>query len=185
MVETPFSGKVLLAKAYQLKGDIIKARSLLQGYIYNNLVGAMGAFPDMMTLYADEPDKCSAWLQKAIDLGDLFEIDRMLPTSYFSIYLAAAQSFIMQGNKKSALDMLEKYVGVLTNLKPLPLKFHGNDLFDSLDDLFASLDLGSQPPRSDEVILQSIKEAVLNNPAFEGLHEEVRYQELAARLSQL
>jgi hypothetical protein len=63
-----------------------------------------------------------------------------------------------------------------------PLHLHGNDFFDSLEGFLSSLDLGVYPPRSDEVIKQSAKDAVLNTPAFEPLKNDPRFLRLAEKL---
>lgn len=185
MAEPPMSGKVLLAKAYYLKGDLQKAKSILQGHIYMNLLNIIGALGDYLVLYADNPAKAKDGYQRIIRMGEIFGVEEMHPSLYFTIYLVAAQMAVQRGDKGEAMDMLGKYADILSEKDVFPLELKGNDFFDSLDGLFDSFDLGTEVPRSDEVIKQSIKDAVLSNPAFAVLHEEARYRQLAQKLEQL
>ena len=57
----------VLAKAYILKGDRDRAISILQRHIFHSIIGAFAAVPDLMTLYADDPDKMEAWLRLALE----------------------------------------------------------------------------------------------------------------------
>ena len=60
--------------------------------------------------------------------------------------------------------MLEKYVRLLSAPGVFPLKLRGSAFFDSLDDYFGQIDLGTYPPRSDEVIKQSAKDGSIKKP---------------------
>lgn len=185
-VEEPLMDRrPLLVKAYQMKGDLKKARSILQGYIYTLLTGVVGAIPDFMGVYADDPAKAKEGLEKIIDMGGVFGLESMHPAIYLSAYLAAAQVFVMQDKKEDGLKMLEKYVRILRSPGLFPLKLHGNSFFDSLESYLDSFDLGAYPPRSDEVIKQSAKDAVLRNPGFEPLKNEPRFLQLSEKLNEI
>ncbi len=185
-VEEPLlDRRPLLIKAYQMKGDLKKARSILQGYIYTLLTGVIGAIPDFMGAYADDRAKAKEGLEKMIGMGGVFELESMHPAIYLSAYLAAAQVFAAQGSREDALKMLEKYVRVLKSPGLFPLKLRGSAFFDSLENYFDSFGLGTYPPRSDEVIKQSAKDAVLRNPGFEPLKDEPRFLQLSEKLNEI
>lgn len=185
-VEEPvMDRRPLLVKAYQMKGDLKKAKSILQGYIYTLLTGIIGVIPDFMGAYAGDPVKAKEGLEKILDMGSVFELESMHPALYLSAYIASAQVFTMQDKKEDAIKMLEKYVRILRTPGLFPLKLHGNSFFDSLDSYFDSLDLGTYPPRSDEVIKQSAKDAVLRNPGFEPLKNEPKFLQLSEKLNEI
>lgn len=94
--EAVISSELVLAKAYMMKGDLQKAKSTSQIFIYKNLLNLFSAFPDLMYYYSDNPEKMDEWLQKALDLGDVFGLKEMHPSLYFSTYLTAATLFAMQ-----------------------------------------------------------------------------------------
>lgn len=185
MNEPEISAKPLLVKAYHMKGDLQKAKSLLQGYIYTQLTGIVGALPDFILLYTDDPVKMRDGLEKVIAMGAVFGLEEMHPALYLPAYLAAAQVYAMQGHTEEALEMLEKYVRLLQAPGLFPLRLHGSAFFDSLDDFFTSLDLGNQAPRSDEVVKQSAKDAVLKNPVYQPLKENPRFSRLAEKLNNI
>lgn len=181
--EPVMSNRMLLVKAHQMKGDLKKAKSLLQGYIYTQLCGIVGALPDFMGLYIDEPAKAREGLDKIAEMGKVFDFEAMHPAIYLSAYISAAQVFVMQSDIEGAFEMLNKYVHILTRPGLFPLKLHGNSFFDSLDSFLDTFELGTYPPRSDEVIKQSAKDAVLKNPCFEPLKSDPRFAELAEKLN--
>ena len=184
IVELPISSKVLLARAYQMKGDQAEAKGLLQGYIYQNIIGILGACPDLMMLSAELPEKTASCYNNMMELGRIFGVEEMHPALYFPIHSTAAQLFIRQNKKEKALNALEAYVDLVSNQDLFPLKLKGNDFFDALDSFFDSSELGRAAPRNDEVIKQSIKDLILNNPVFEQLQAEERYQHLVKKLKE-
>lgn len=183
--ESLLSTDILLAKAYSMKGDTPKARSLLQSFLYRNLVAQFGTFPDLMAAYADDPAKTDECFDKALRLGEVFGLREMHPSLYFSMYLTAAALFTAQQRNDRALDVLEQYVELLSQKDVFPLRLKGNGFFDLLGPLFESFNLGTSVPRSNKLIWKDLKDTVLNNPAFQSLTGEERYQKLARRLSHL
>lgn len=185
MDDPVMSRRMLLVKAYQMKGDLKKAKSLLQGYLYMQLIGVMGALPDLLSLYMDEPAKAREGLDKFTAMGSIFDLETMHPTLYVTAYIVAAQVHAMQGRSEEALEMLDQYVRLLSAPGLFPLKLRGSAFFDSLDDYLESLDLGTFPPRSDEVVKQSAKDAVMKSPVFEPLKNDPRFIALLKKLSQI
>ncbi|MEZ4357922.1 MAG: helix-turn-helix transcriptional regulator [Eubacteriales bacterium] len=185
MDDIAMSCHVLLVKAYQMKGDIKKAKSLLQGYIYTQLIGIVGILPDFLSLYADEPLKAKEGLDKIIAMGNVFDLETIHPTMYVTAYLAAAQIHAMKGRIKEAIDMLNEYVRILSTPGLFPLKLKGNEFFDLLEDFLGSLDLSTFPPRSNEVIRHSAREAVLSNPVFELLKSDPKFLQLVKKLDKI
>lgn len=180
--ESITSHESLLARAYSMRGTTDKAISILQKTSYMYLNQAIANLSDLMLLYSDKPEKFNICLDKIIDLGNVFEFNTMHPSSYLSIYLPAAQVYIMQQNNDAALDMLEKYVDIISSPNTFPLKLQGNEFFDSLDEFFNSLTLGSDMPRDEKTVKQSIKDCIISNPVFDVLKSNTRYLSLVNRL---
>lgn len=185
MEEAQISSEILLSNAYEMKGDHIKAKNLLQSAIYKNMMNIMNACPQLMLLYIDQPAKSKDCLEKSIAIGEIFELEKLQPSLYLQIYLTAAYVFVMQGNKQDALNNIEEYVRICSDPLLFPMKLHGNDFFGSLDDFFNSLEIGTQMPRSDIIVKQSMKDALLKNPAFDVLREETRFKILINKMEQI
>ncbi|WAA12877.1 helix-turn-helix domain-containing protein [Fervidibacillus halotolerans] len=183
--ELPMNEDVLLAKAYQMKGDYEKAKGLLQAQIFKNLIGIFQAYPDLISLYSDELEKMEDFFQQAIELGKVFRIEQFRPTDLLFILYLGAEIYLRHNEKQRALELLEKYVDTLLKPGILPFQLKGNSLFDQLEDFFDELDLGKDAPRNSEVILQDLKKSVIDHPTFAPLHGEERYQRIVQKLKQL
>ncbi|MEL4106287.1 helix-turn-helix transcriptional regulator [Oscillospiraceae bacterium WX1] len=175
----------LLAKAYMLKGDTDRAKELLQRFIYTSGVTVIAAMPDLMLLYADAPNKLDACLSITALIGDAFELRKTQPHHYFALYLTAAALFAALGAVEKALDILEDYVGIVTDEAIYPLKLRGSAFFDRIEPYFDTLRLGNMAPRSETLIKKDLKDAVICNPAFDGLKTLDRFRALAERLGRL
>lgn len=180
--ESPLSGDQLLAKAYTMRGEAGKAKDVLQKYLYQNVAGMFGAFPDLMACYADQPEKIDVCLQKALALGDAFDLREMHPGLYFTLYLTAAALYTSLHQNDRALDLLEAYVDLLSRKDIFPLKLKGSAFFDRLEPYFQTLNLGTNVPRSNTLICRDLKATVTGNPAFENLKDENRFRQIVRRL---
>lgn len=181
--EVPITMEQLLAKAYAMKGDTGKAKNALQKQLYQNAMVLFGTFPDMIGLYTDDSNKMDACLKKALDFGKIFDLEELHPASCFSFYLIAASAYHSIGKSNQALSLLEAYTDLATQKNIFPLTLKGNDFFDRLESYFSSLNLGTQPPRSEILIRQDIVSSVTQNPTFETLHEDKRFQQIVNRLN--
>ncbi len=182
MNEPFMQAETMLVKAYQMQGDNAKAIEYLQGYTYVNLVTILGAAPDYFMMYADQPEKMERFYQIFLKLCELFEVEQLSPAVLLHIYFTVAQAYVMQGNKNSAIDALEHLTEMIHKLEKVKFYLHGNDIFDSLEKYFASIDLETASPRNAEVIWKDLKNAVLHNPAFAILETEERFLRIKKRL---
>lgn len=183
-VELPVSPQILLAKAYQMSGKVDKADGMIQTFIFENIVGLLGAAPDLLILAAGNANRLRLCLQAVLRTGEAFEMERVHPGLYYQIHLSAAQLFLAEGDEEQALASLEDYVNLLFS-RGISIRPRGSVIFNRLEELFSSLDLGLAAPRDERVIIDSAKNCVLENPAFQQLASNERYQRLAARLEQL
>jgi transcriptional regulator with XRE-family HTH domain len=174
--------ELLLAKAYAMKGDVVRARELLQRFVYISSSSIIAAITDLMALYADEPARIEACLALVLEFGDALDLKKTLPHPYFTLYLTAAALFAAGNNTARALDMLEAYTALVTDPDIYPLKLRGNSFFDLIEPYFESQNLGNSAPRSEKLIKKDMKDVVINNPAFFGLVSEERYRRLVSRL---
>lgn len=167
--------ETLLAKAYQMKGDNEKAIEYLQGNAYINLSSLLSLAPDFFMMYADKPEKMDAYYNIFIKLCDIFDMKHLYPAILYTIYLAAATVYVMQGRHKEAMDVLDEYAKLVNQSFGKDFVLHGSPLFDALDQYLASVDIEKVTPRSTEVIWRDIMNAVLNNPSFASLNDEPRF----------
>ena len=153
----PMSTEVLLAKAYALKGDRDRARSLLQRFVFTSGAGVVAAMPDLMALYAEDAGKLNACLSLAESVGAALDLRRTQPHHYFVLYLTAASLLAARGGRDRALELLEAYTDLVTDPDIYPLKLRGGDFFDLLEPYFDALAPGNAPPRSEKLIKRDMR----------------------------
>jgi hypothetical protein len=87
--------------------------------------------------------------------------------------------------------MLETYTEVATNVSDMyPLAIKSDEFFFLIDE-FHNMQFNERPfgmpeiPYDEQLIKQEMANAVISNPAFSTLRENVRFQDLAEKLKQL
>ena len=180
-VEPALPVESLMASAYNMTGNIKDAKAVLQVGIYQNIVVLFNFFPAYLMLCVDDPAKFDEVLQRAFSIAESFDMRHLHPGVLVSLYICAAQGYLAQNNHDQALDMLQQYTEIVTS-DIYPLKLHGDNFFDLLDDWLIKLELGNDLPRDDRTIRRSMLSVVVNNPAFSVLADNQRYQHIAAKL---
>jgi hypothetical protein len=61
---------------------------------------------------------------------------------------------------------------------------HGDEFFDNIDPWLADLDLGTEAPREEKFIKESMVQALTANPAFAPLYEHPRYKNIVNHLKE-
>ena len=112
---------------------------------------------------------------------EAFDMQKLHPGVTVGLYLTAAQGYVAQGNNDKALEMLQQYTSMVTG-DIYPMRLHGDEFFDLLDSWLEELNLGTNLPRDDKTIRQSMADAVVNNPVFAVLAEERDFQRIVEKL---
>lgn len=180
-VEAPMPPESLMASAYQMTGRVNDAKAVLQVGIYQNLVVLFNFFPSYLMLCADDQSKFDVVLQRAFDVSNAFDMKNLHPGVLVSLYISAAQAYLVQSNQEKSLDMLEQYTEIVTG-NIYPLKLHGDSYFDLLDNWLEKLDLGTDLPRDEKTIRKSMADVIIQNPVFSVLSNDKRFQRIAEKL---
>ena len=178
-MKPPVSDNFLLARAYQMTGNIEKAKLALQVSLYQHLLGLLRPAESYLLLIADTPDQFNQALERFLQVSQIFEVEKLDPNTGCLLYLAAAQGYTMQANQEQALKMLENYARFCTTLL-LPYTLKGDAFFDSIDDWLKDYDI--EAPRNEKTIKASILQSVAENPAFTPLRDEPKYQAIIQHL---
>lgn len=169
----------MLARAYQMTGNIEKAITVMQVNIFQHLRGLLGPAQAYLLLIAGEPEKFEQALERFQQISNIFEMEKLDPNSLCLLYLTAAQGYVLQNNLENALKMLEKYSYISTTAL-LPYKLTGDSFFDRLDDWLKEYDFEAH--RDEKTIKASILQSVAENPAFFPLHDEPKFQSIVNKL---
>jgi transcriptional regulator with XRE-family HTH domain len=174
----PLSGdEIILANAYQMVGNVQKAKEALQVSIYQHLLGLISSYPSYLLLFTDKGNQFERNLHRILSVLEIFELDKLHPNAALQVYYAAAHGYAMQGNSERALDMLSKYGAICTS-SFFPFTLHGDEYFDAIDEWFDEFDLGAKSPRDEKLIKESMIQSVTSNPAFEIFAEQPRYKNI-------
>ncbi len=171
----------IVAQAYQIMGNVSKAKEITQIGMYQHLLVLIGATPSYLLLNADNSKVAEEILHRALSVAAVYDLEQLHPNIMAQIYLTAAQVYGLQGNVEKSLDMLQKYADICT-MGFFPFTLHGDSFFDAIDSWFADFDLGTGPPRNEKVIKESMLQGVLSNPALAALAEQPRYKSIIETL---
>lgn len=171
----------LLASAYERMGKKEQAIETLQVALYQKVLGTLGLHAQVIKLYEDQPGKSDMWIKSFFQIAGAMGIEEMHPGAICSPYIEFADVYAAQGRVESALGMLERYMHLVTG-DIYPIKLRGNDFFDKIDHWLQELELGTNAPRSEEVIKASMAEGPNQMPSLALLKEEPRYQNIVRQL---
>lgn len=171
----------IVAKAYEMMGNTLKAKEVSQVSMYQHLLSLIGVTPAYLMLNTDNDKKIEEILHRALSVSEIYGLERLHPNTMLQIYFTAAQVYALQKDVEKALDMLQKYTEICTKGFS-PFSLHGDSFFDELNGWFAQLDLGAQAPRDERVIKEGMLQAVLSNPTFAFLTEQSRYKSILEKL---
>ena len=180
-VEPVMPPEPLLASAYQMTGRLDEAKRVLQIGMFQNIVALFNLFPGYLTLCNDEPKIFEEVLRRALAIVEVFDLRNLHPAIVVGIYINGAQGYIAQGNHDQALELLQAYTTLVTG-DIYPLKLHGDGFFDRIDNWLEDLDLGTNLPRDEKTIRQSMADVVVHNPIFAALADNKKFQGIIARL---
>lgn len=173
--------EALIAPAYQMKGQVKEAKAVLQSGIYQNIVVLFNFFPAYLLLCIDDEAKFEETLVRAEKVAETFRMRQLHPGVLAPLYINAAHGYLLQQNNDSALTMLEKYTEIVTG-DIYPLQLHGDAFFDLIEGWLTQLDIGNALPRDEKTIRKSMADVITEHPAFASLHNDPRFQRIAAKL---
>lgn len=176
------SPEPLLASAYQMTGNDREAKRILQAGLYKNIMILSNLFSAYLNLCLNDAEQFTEACQRFYQIVDTFQMKTLHPSILLGVYITIAQGFMTLGNTEQALDILTQYTD-LAVIDIYPLRLHGDNFFNLLDEWFDSGHvLGSFPPRDETLIRRSMTQAISENPAFLPLAEEPQFQVMVDRL---
>lgn len=169
----------IVGQAYQIMGNISKAKEITQVSMYQHLIALIGGAPSYLMLNSDKSDKFEESLYRALSVASIYDLEELQPNIMAQIYFVAAQIYGSHSDTEKTLDMLQKYADVCTkNLFPISL--HGDSYFDEINGWLA--DIGTDAPRDERVVKEDTLKIVLLNPSFTFLEEQLRYKSIIKQL---
>lgn len=172
----------LLANAYLMTGNLPKCSEVIQISLYGHILAIISSAPFLLLTSGADTGKLEEITRRVLGLIDLFKVERLNANVVVLFYLSIAQCY-MQSSTDKALDALQKYTDICLD-RFFPYTLHGDDFFDSIDPWLADLDLGTEAPREEKFIKESMVQALTANPAFAPLYEHPRYKNIVKHLKE-
>lgn len=180
-IKPPLGNSEVLINAYQLQGNNEKSKQLCQVHMYNNLMSLLTSFPQYMCLYEDQPERLDEIINRCMKLLNVFQIESLSPNAAACCYYQSASAYMKLQNKEATLQMLNKYTKACILLFE-NMTLHGDSFFDQLDSWFENYNLGIQPPRSRQLVYDSIISSLGPESIFAPLENEKEMKEMITQL---
>jgi transcriptional regulator with XRE-family HTH domain len=171
----------MLAQAYQMAGNPDKARQVLQISSYQHLLFLVSTASAYLMLNAGDLTRVETILTRTLGVAALYNLDALHPNTMAQVYHAAAQVYAIHQDADTTLSYLADYTKICVS-GFFPYSLHGDDYFDAIQPWFETFDLGVGPPRSEEVIKQSMVDGLVANPQFDFIKMDRRFQDLIKQL---
>lgn len=182
--EVQMPPELIACSAYQMKGDSLAAKRIVQVGIFQGLVVYFNYVMNYLPMVADDTEAFDETVRRAQVVAELYDLRHLHPFFQFGLDLTCANVYALRGERERCLDTLEKLTDEFTR-NTAPLTLHGDAYFNLIDSWLADLDNGTQLPRNTALVTEGLVDAVLQNPAFAGLADESRYRALCSKLEKL
>ena len=149
----PYSGDdVMLIMAYQMRGENDQANKVNQILLYQNVIDTLTLLTNYLSLHMMEPVLFEQIYSQGIQIIDSFQMKDIFTNAVFGIHIVATQGYLMQQEKKKALNALEQYVDIVCGYQ-YPLRLKGNEYFTQVDKwLEDNITIGPSTPIDDITI---------------------------------
>lgn len=177
----PFLGEeMLLAQAHEALGEQKKAKEVLQVMMYQQLIFLIGTGTAYLKLTIDEENLFFETIDRMESMIKYFEVEALHPNVSLQFYYAVAQYSAIRGDEVLCKKYLEKFTNLIST-GFLPFKLRGDRYFSLLDNWFETLDLGINPLREDNVIVESIFQS-FEHPSFKRYAEKDWFIQLQEKI---
>lgn len=172
------SNDAVLIQAYQMVGEVDKAKSTVQISMYTHVIALVGSSMVHLSTNSDNLNLCEETIKRTESIISTFHLDKLHPNSTAQFNYQAAVIYAIHNQQEKALDRLDQYTRAVKYLLTGDnINLHGDSYFDALEPLFSRLDLGTAPPRNKKLVVDSAVTA-FNHPAFASLSSNNTFQKI-------
>ena len=173
---------MILVQAYQITGEMEKARNYTQAEQYLSLVSIIGDAILLLSLYEQDIERCEEIIRRIKSVIELYQLEQLHPNLIAQFYYQTAIVYGVNKRKEELLKALYSFVLCVNKLmEAKQVVLHGDMYFDLLDNWIDHLPLGNMAPRDKGFIPKSIKDALLH-PAFQEVKEDKEFQKILYQL---
>ena len=182
--EVEMGTDLLLANAYGSLGQADEADKVLQGALLQSLVLDVSRLAQLAMLHVGDREKLDVIRERSKALIEAFDLESLY-LNCGVVHLTFAMAYLAGGDAQTALDCLEDYVRTVRKLE-FPLALHGDAFFDKAEAFAEEVNtIGTDIPRDESLVRQSIVASVAANPAFAPLADDPRFECIVANLEEI
>lgn len=167
----------ILVQAYQMQGDNAKAVIHNQISMYSHLLSLVSSSINYLSLHLSDKlvgEETIKRLNHVINTYDLYNLN-LNTVLIFHYQTALFYTYHME--IELAREALSRFVDGSLSMVKDGYTLHGDIYFNRLDEWFDNLDLGTQPPRDEKYIIESVKQAI-EHPQLSLLFETKEYMKI-------
>lgn len=161
-------------------GNISEARKTLQVEIYQYFLILLELLNSYLHLFYDDKEAFDEIARRYLGIADLFNLESLHPSILLTFYLTVAEGSLIQGKQEETLKYLESYTSIARG-DIYPLKLKGDDFFTLIDEWFESFTIGTNIPRDEKIVKQSMLTALVANPIYKSLEDNVQFRNIIKR----
>lgn len=167
---------MLLIQAYQMAGELEKAKSYTQIRQYLSMLKLVNTAMSDLSLYMQDMKRCEETIRRMKGMMKLYQLEQLHPNQAAQCYYQMAVVYAVQDKREEALEELKHFEQCVCSLLESEQVFlHGDAYFDRLEEWIEQLPLGDQTPRDRAFVRQNVVQA-LSHPAFTVLKDMEEYQ---------
>ena len=175
-------GEELLIQAYQMVGEVEKAREFTQISMRNHLFLLLINATWDIAMNGEDRKRCEETIRRIERMIQAFHMDEMLQDKTCLFRLQAAIMYAGHNQSDSVMRMLEEYVKGFTNLFSADKEMAQKDTyFDKADQVYEQASGYVKLPRDLKVIWESAI-SIFQHPAFAKYQEDTKFCELRQQL---
>lgn len=181
-----FGIELLLAAAYQQKGDIPIALKLYQESMGYGVMSVMNSISAQLPLYSDDAAHLQALVQAGEGMLRGFDLEGENPLSALSFLASASAAYLKADDEDRAKAYLERFIELLGGLDTRSLMCGERQgvLYDLVPELTAP-DLGQEETMGSQLQALDIKQLITAQPAWMEHADDPRFKPLLDRLEAL
>lgn len=169
---------MLLIQAYQMAGELEKAKSYTQIRQYLSMLKLVNTAMSDLSLYMQDMKRCEETIRRMKGMMKLYQLEQLHPNQAAQCYYQMAVVYAVQDKREEALEELKHFEQCVCSLLESEQVFlHRDAYFDRLEEWIEQLPLGDQTPRDRAFVRQNVVQA-LSHPAFTVLKDMEEYQNM-------
>jgi hypothetical protein len=172
----------LITQAFQLTGNMGKAKEVAQCSMYHYLFCHIEAMLHYISLIEDDFIQAQTALERAMTLIRLYGVEKLNADALAKAYLIGASMYCKHGDFEQTLELLGKYADLCLN-KFLPFKLRGDEFFTDIDEWLDSGELGSSIIYNEKMLKNNMLNSLTQFPAFNTLENNPRYKSIVQKIT--